>query len=286
MNTNNKFISSVTIWYNPSSQDIESIKTYNSYFEKIYIIDNSSTNNCELAAQIENSVYVPNNNNLGIATALNIGCQKAMDDGFMWAMTMDQDSSWNKEVLEQYLSAICKNTDETIKSFAPKHRNELKSVVGDIKYKLEEKKEESILFPNKVMTSGNIINLLVWKKIGCFNESLFIDEVDHEFCYRLNHAGYKICEFQNIYMVHTLGHVQKTILPRPCKHSGVRLYYIFRNMSYIKKVFPQEFRAEHYKKYMFFAVLQKCMEFKLKDLRYIIQGIKDCKKNRFGKYHS
>ena len=104
--------------------------------------------------------------------------------------------------------------------------------------------------------------------------------------YRLNHAGYKICEFQNIYMVHTLGHVQKTILPRPCKHSGVRLYYIFRNMSYIKKVFPQEFKAEHYKKYMFFAVLQKCLELKLKDLRYIIQGIKDCKKNRFGKYHS
>lgn len=282
----NKALSSVTVWYNPSPQDVNSIKSYNSFFEKIYIIDNSSKDNNNLAAQISNALYVPNNENLGIARALNIGCKKAMEDGFKWVMTMDQDSSWNKDVLEQYLSAVCGNTDDTIKSFAPKHRNEIKSLVGDIKYKLEDKDANDVNFPAKVMTSGNIISLETWNNIGHFNEELFIDEVDHEFCYRLNHAGYKICEFQNIYMVHTLGHVKKTLLPRPCKHSGLRLYYIFRNMSYIKKVFPQEYKSQHYKKYMIFAIIQKCLEFKFKDLNYIYQGIKACKKNKFGKYHS
>ena len=282
----NKALSSITVWYNPSQQDLESIKTYNSFFEKIYIIDNSSKDNNNLAAQISNALYVPNNENLGIARALNIGCKKAMEDGFKWVMTMDQDSSWNKDVLEHYLSAVCSNTDETIKSFAPKHRNEIKSLVGDIKYKLEDKDVNDVNFPAKVMTSGNIISLETWNNIGHFNEELFIDEVDHEFCYRLNHAGYKICEFQNIYMVHTLGLVKKTLLPRPCKHSGLRLYYIFRNMLYIKKVFPQEYKSQHYKKYMTFAIIQKCLEFKFKDLNYIRQGIKACKKNKFGKYHS
>lgn len=280
----NKNLSSVIIWYNPSFQDVNSIKSYNSLFEKIYIIDNSYENNKKLADQITNAIYISNNENLGIATALNIGCKKAMEDGFKWVMTMDQDSSWNKDVLEQYLSAVCSNTDDTIKSFAPKHRNEVKSLVGDIKYKLENNETNDVYFPVKVMTSGNIISLEAWNNIGFFNEKLFIDEVDHEFCYRLNHAGYKICEFQNIYMVHTLGHVKKTILPRPCKHSGVRLYYIFRNMLYIKEKFPEEFKKEKYKKYMIVAILQKIYEFKFKDLRYINRGIKAYKNKQFGKY--
>ena len=95
----NKALSSVTVWYNPSPQDVNSIKSYNSFFDKIYIIDNSSKDNGELAGQISNAVYLPNNENLGIARALNIGCKKAMGDGFKWVMTMDQDSSWNKDVL-------------------------------------------------------------------------------------------------------------------------------------------------------------------------------------------
>ena len=274
----------IVIWYNPKEKDVDSIKTYNSFFKQIFIVDNSETDNSVLAADISNAVYIPNKSNLGIAAALNTGCKKAIENDFTWVMTMDQDSSWDKSQLEAYLKLISETSDDTIKSFAPVHRNELKSVVGDIKYLTEKAPESPIIFQHKVMASGNIINLDVWKKVEGFNEDLFIDEVDHEFCYKLIQAGYKICEFQNVIMIHTLGAVKKTILPRPCKHSGIRLYYIFRNMLYIKKHFPNEYKSNGYKKYMVLAVIQKTFEFRFKDLKFINQGIKAYKNNNFGVY--
>ena len=68
--------------------------------------DNSFTDNSTLAAECLNSLYIPNRSNMGIAKATNIGCQKALSDGFKWIMTMDQDSSWDFEELNKYLKLI------------------------------------------------------------------------------------------------------------------------------------------------------------------------------------
>ncbi|MBR4790982.1 MAG: glycosyltransferase [Treponema sp.] len=274
----------IVIWFNPKETDVENIKTYSSHFKKVFIVDNSDIDNSALALKISNAVYIPNNSNLGIAAALNTGCKNALENGFTWVMTMDQDSAWDSLQLTSFFDLIFQTKDPAVISFAPVHRNELKSVVGDIKFQTEKKSEQSEIFRQKVMTSGNIISLEAWLKVNGFNETLFIDEVDHEFCFKLTHAGYKICEFQNVIMIHTLGAVKKTILPRPCKHSGVRLFYIFRNMLYIKKTFPLEFKSNGYKKYMIYAVIQKTLEFRFKDLSYIRQGIKAFKNNQFGAY--
>ena len=275
----------VVVWYNPDYQSVKNILQYNSLCSKVFIIDNSSNDNSNFAKQIKNAIYYPNFKNLGIATALNQGCEQGLINNFEWCMTMDQDSSWNKNDLNEYLKLIEKNSDQKIVSFAPIHSNEIKSVFGDVRNKNLKKTKEDSKFPDKVMTSGNIINLEIWEKIGKFNSELFIDEVDHEFCYRLKNNGYKICEFQNILMIHTLGNVKRTFLPRPCKHSGVRLYYIFRNIFYIKKYYPNYFKKNGYKKYMIISFIQKFAEFKFKDLLYILQGIKSAKNDILGPYN-
>lgn len=279
-------LATVVIWYNPDSESVKNIIKYSSLVKTIYIVDNSKNNNENFATQIPNSVYIPNFSNLGIAKALNIGCSKAYNDGFEWCMTMDQDSSWDEDKLKRFIASSEENISDTNLSFAPRHSNSVKSMVGNIKAGLEKDNESKILYPSKVMTSGNIISLKVWKEVKGFNEDLFIDEVDHEFCYKLTTLGYKICEFQDIFMYHTLGQAKKTILPRPCKHSGVRLFYIFRNMLYIKKEFPNEFKNNRYKRYMTFAIIQKIFELKFKDLKYIHMGKKAYKKNIYGSFEN
>lgn len=276
----------IVIWYNPDKTSIANILTYSSFFKKIYIVDNSFTDNSTLAAECLNSLYIPNRSNMGIAKATNIGCQKALSDGFKWIMTMDQDSSWDFEELNKYLKLINNQNNKSIASFAPTHSNQIKSVIGDIKNKTKNKTNKEIIFQSKVMASGNIINLNIWKNCGKFNEELFIDEVDHEFCYRLLKNGYKICEFQDVYMFHTLGDVKKTILPRPCKHSGVRLFYIFRNILFIKKNYPENFKNNGYKKYITVTFIQKLFELKFSDLKYIFEGIYSFKKNIYGSYEN
>ncbi len=277
-------ISALAVWYNPDISAVENVLSYSALVEKVYIIDNSDSDNSHLAEKIPNSSYTPNFSNIGIAGALNAGCRNAMDDGFEWIMTMDQDSSWKASGLSRLLLDVENSSDPAIKSFAPVHRNGIKSVAGRLIQKIEKKPSERYVFQDRVMASGNVISLSAWEKVGKFNEPLFIDEVDHEFCYRLIKNGYKIRESQEIEMTHTLGSVKKTLLPRPCKHSGVRLFYIFRNMNYIRNNFPDMFKKHGYKKYMTLAFLQKTLELKFGDLSYISKGISACRKGIFGPY--
>lgn len=274
----------VVIWYNPDQLAVENILRYCKLCTQVYIVDNSDGDNSSLAKNIPNGKYFANLQNKGIAAALNDGCSFALADGFQWCMTMDQDSSWDEAVLTQFFSEIKKQQGGKQVSFAPTHTNEIKSLVGEVKYAVQGTCNTEVNFPDKVMTSGNVIDLAVWKAVGKFNEDLFIDEVDHEFCYRLWEHGYKICEFPQIFMKHTLGHVKRTFLPRPCKHSGVRLYYIFRNMLYVKTNFPKFYNRNGYGKYMVISYLQKILEGKWSDISFIRQGIKDAKRGRFGRY--
>lgn len=89
--------------------------------DKVYIIDNSSNNNSSLIKIIPNAVYIPNYNNLGIAKALNQGCEAAKQDGFDWVLTMDQDSFFEETQLNKFISIFNDSTlsDNSIKSFAP-----------------------------------------------------------------------------------------------------------------------------------------------------------------------
>lgn len=279
----------VVIWYNPSILEVQNIRTYNSAFEKVYIIDNSNTDNKNLAGEITNSVYIPNRKNLGIAAALNTGCQKAYNDGFAWCMTMDQDSTWFSDFLEMYLKEFSLNQSDLTVSFAPAMNLSAKSfsIIGDIR-RFFSKKEDlpEKQFVENVMTSGNIINLKIWEKIGRFEEKLFIDEVDSDFCFRLISSGYRILKFNNIFFNHTLGNPKKSFFPMTYSYHEKRCYYISRNKRYLISKYPK--LAHKYNHYLMLNlfVFGKILTAQFSDMRYILQGKSDFKHNIFGEYNA
>ncbi len=93
----------VITWFNPNKENIKnSIKNLLSLnFLYIYIVDNSQNDNSELLKEFSNCTYLQNFNKGGIAGALNLGCTKALEDGFLWCMTLDQDSIFEKEMLKK-----------------------------------------------------------------------------------------------------------------------------------------------------------------------------------------
>jgi len=109
-------LSAVTIWYNPDSSAVENVLSYCVLMERVYIVDNSPTDNSRLSSKIKNAVYIPNLKNKGIASALNTGCAMASEDGFEWIMTMDQDSSWEKAEIEKMCRFVENPPDSSIKS--------------------------------------------------------------------------------------------------------------------------------------------------------------------------
>ena len=77
-------LTSVIVWYNPLElksphSAVANIHTYSAQFDKVYIVDNSNTDNSKIAQKISNAVYIPLMKNYGIAYALNRGFEKAME---------------------------------------------------------------------------------------------------------------------------------------------------------------------------------------------------------------
>lgn len=270
--------SAVVIWYNPKKfKDdgaVKNILSYSNFCKTVYIIDNSDIDNSDLAKEIQNSVYVPNKKNLGIATALNQGCSLAKNGGFVWCMTMDQDSNFDKEQLEKYISlAETYSCEENIKSFTLMEKNigkDIKPLIwyfkhyvfGEIKRKISKPKSEIIpdkQFVDRTITSANIINLISWEKVGKFDDQLFIDEVDHDFCIRLKLNKYDILKFNTCYFNHSLGEKKLTIFPKIQYESDFRLFYIFRNL------FIENFRygnlpfVKNYKKEIWYYFRDYCI---------------------------
>jgi len=146
-------------------------------------------------------------------------------------------------------------------------------------------------FADAVMTSGNLLNLAAYEKCGPFEEKLFIDYVDWEYCLRLRQCGYTIIRINRAVLEHPLGNASREsflfLKGMATHHSHTRRYYITRNRFYVwdryKKSFPglcksdmRSFRKELVKILLF-------EKDKMKKLKMVWRGYRDYKKGRFGK---
>ncbi len=285
-------ICAVTIWFNPDETSVNNINSYKDKVRKVFVIDNSLSDNRNLCNTIDNVVYVPNLQNKGIATALNQGCLLAYSEGFEFCMTMDMDSSWDSLELEEYISFVQKEVSDKKVSFCPfavyeKPQSLLGQIKGFIKIgkeKLITSNQNIIISTDRCITSGNIFLLEIWNKVGRFYEPFFIDEVDYEFCYRLKEYGYEIIQHKRIKMNHILGNPKRTLYPCISHHENVRLYYIFRNLIYQKKMHPIFFDKYNYKAIIFHRVKEVLFNFRFSQIKYLIQAWCDAKYNTLGNY--
>lgn len=130
-------------------------------------------------------------------------------------------------------------------------------------------------------------------KIGGFDELLFIDEVDHEFCYRgyLDKLSIYKC-IEGIYLRHSLGNmIERFFIYRTLKcmnHNYVRKYYIVRNRMYVYKKYSFIDKKYFIKNYLK-ANLRLIFDIvlfendKYRKLKYAFLGFKDFLFDRMGK---
>ena len=93
----------------------------------------------------------------------------------------------------------------------------------------------------RLIASSNIINLYKWKEVNRFDEYLFIDEVDYDFCHKLIRNKYVIIKFNQVYLNQNFGEGQRFSLFRKktLNYNAFRLYYIFRNAFIERYRFPE-----------------------------------------------
>ena len=83
------------------------------------------------------------------------------------------------------------------------------------------------------ITSGSLLRLSAWIKIGGFWEELFIDMVDFDLCWSLGEAGYKILRVNNQTLLQEIGKAKRVrFLGKEnvvYNHNPKRCYFIIRN---------------------------------------------------------
>ncbi|MBT1165159.1 glycosyltransferase [Bifidobacterium felsineum] len=167
-----------------------------SQVEKLYIYDNSTgKNNIDIP---NNAVYYTDNHNHGIAYALNYLMRKAMNDGFTWMLTLDQDSIIEKGMLQDFESYT---KDDKIGIICPQYYDKRRPY-------LKVKDSNSIDYIKETITSGSCTSINAWKEIGEFDEYMFIDLVDNEFCKRLTISGYKIIRLNKWVLDQEFGNIE------------------------------------------------------------------------------
>ena len=68
---------------------------------------------------------------------------------------------------------------------------------------------EDVIEVDKCITSASLVPVSAWNDVGGFNEELFIDFVDHDFCAKLKEHGYRILQIGSVKLSHELGKGKK-----------------------------------------------------------------------------
>jgi rhamnosyltransferase len=83
------------------------------------------------------------------------------------------------------------------------------------------------------ITSGCLTRIAAWAQLGGFDETLFIDFVDTDYCLRAQRAGWTIAVSAQAQLQHSLGKRSVCQIAgielRPTNHGPLRRYYIARN---------------------------------------------------------
>ncbi len=278
----------VLVLYKPAPNIELKIKQYAILFPFLCVVDNSPQSIIDDSFKSSFSekkvLFIQNSNIGGIARALNLGAKEAMKQEFPWMMTLDQDSELTDVALRTMWEVWRNNGQEKIAMIAPYLKLKTDFVPNNI---------PDYEFPLTVMTSGTILSMEAYRKVGPFDEKLVIDYVDHEYCLRLHIRGYKIIRANKAILNHELGSgVSHNLLGRKLlstNHSALRRYYITRNRLYTafryKNYFPKFFWHEIRLTCSDFIIIVLYEENKWLKTRMIFRGIKDFCRGKTGANH-
>lgn len=233
-------VCALIVTFHPSISINILIDVLSKQLSKIIIIDNGSDalalkRLTELSLKTEIDLILLDDN-YGIAKALNDGVIHAEELGYEYVVLFDQDSDIDDNFIEALSTIYNKIPDNSNVATLGAEFRDLRKVKN---FDYELKKSGEWKEVKRVITSGSLIPMRIFKEIGAFREDLFIYYVDNEFCKRAITSKFRVIKTTQPLMTHTYG----TPTPRKVfnkvvwvkNYSATSWYYITRNYTYFLK---------------------------------------------------
>lgn len=231
----NKDVCAIFVTYNPDLDEFtENLQSVIHQVGHICIVDNSTNESLQqgiinLSKRFNNKAII-NGENIGIASAQNKGFKWAIENGYEAFLLLDQDSKLKEDtvsgLIQSYHSLIKQGFKVACVGPLAYNRDKTEEDV----YHIPTSEEQDVIEVQETLSSGSLISKQTLTEVGYMEESLFIDLVDYEWCWRAKLKGYSTYIANKVKVAHRLGDDRHKILginigiPSPMRH-----YYQFRN---------------------------------------------------------
>lgn len=248
----------LTIFYNPEDSDLISFIELSKSFQGKFCFINSLINKKSIDLLKSHNIQIHGDgSNVGISRAYNFILNKCISSNFNLCFISDQDSRFERIIVERFIKSSIKmfQNDEyiSITSMTPCFKNNYKKNIT-----------ENYSYKEFVINSGALISCELWKKIGKYDENLFIDMVDYDFCKRIKKSGLKIINYHDFQFKHSIGKEYKYFfnLLSYRSYNYKRHYFMIKDKFYF-------LRKKHHKK-NFINNIKLLIKIYLKLLKHIL----------------
>lgn len=277
--------------------------------DKIIIVDNGSVpsvksglNQPEIAAMLANVPhidFIALSENGGIASGFNVGVEAARKQGAEFVLLLDHDSVPAADMVSKLVAGYQQAAAESelpVAAVGPRivdsrdaheypfirlgwFRNlHMRCAVS----------LEKLIACDFLISSGSLIAISAFDKIGGFDEALFIDSVDLEWCFRARNVEFLLFGVCEAKLDHRLGDHRRVVLNKIflVVHSPLRIYYITRNriLLYWRRHVPLKWKLKDMLRMAAkFAAIMLFVAPRLEYLHMTLLAIRDGLANRGGR---
>ena len=183
--------------------------------------------------------------NTGVAAAINRGVEHWRRAGKQYALLLDQDSLPDPGLATALVDAL-RSLDSgehpvaavgpVIRDRASGKRAPFMRFALPLNRRLHPTGTESLRC-DYLITSGTLLNLRHWERIGPMREHWFIDNIDLEWSFRARRLGYELHGTAAAELEHSIGESRQLLpgkpAPRYRHHGPERLYTMMRNRVFL-----------------------------------------------------
>ncbi|KAB2911168.1 MAG: glycosyltransferase family 2 protein [Dechloromonas sp.] len=238
---------SVVVLYRPDGETLDFLRASASRANPVVAVWNACPSDQKAAfAGVDGLTLCPQSTNVGLSRALNIGIETAFAAGADRVLLLDQDSRPDASMGEALaeIGNLADREGVRVGLVGPTLRDRKAS--GAVNAVRTDAGRYQIV--PSLSTSGSLIDKQAYRAVGPMWDDLFIDGIDHEWCYRAKFKGFSIVQARDVSMEHDMGDAGVNVFGRykPIHRSPVRHYHIVRNILWLarQRQVPKSFSAK------------------------------------------
>lgn len=224
---------------------------------------------------------VANTENVGLAIAFNQGIARALASGAAHVMLLDQDTRPPADMAMRLLAlaARVEASGRRLGCIGPMPVDRKKPDALTLARPVGSGTDyPDLIEVATIISSGMVIPREALMVVGGMWNELFIDQIDHEWCFRARAAGFAVMAATSVAMPHDMGDAGFQVLGRykPVHRSPVRHFHIVRNTLWLARCsfIPRRWRmvetaklAARIPSYLLFSVARG------RTLRAVLRGL-------------